>query len=1186
MATLGSLIVNIGANLGGLQKGLKKTEGLVDKAKSKFSALGAAIKTGLAVGAAAGVVAISAAATASLGAFAPFEKGMNEVFTLLPGISGQAMEQMTDQALDFSKEFGVLPEKTVPALYQAISAGVPQDNVFSFLETAQKAAVGGVTELETAVDGISSVVNAYGADVVDATKASDLMFTAVKLGKTNFEELSQNLFNVIPTAASLGVEFGDVTAALAAMTAQGTPTSVATTQMRQLLVELSKSGGKTAMMFEELSGQSFKDFVAGGGNVQQALQLMEQAAAANGVSLSDLFGSVEAGNAALALTGKGTETFTRNLEEMANSAGATDAAYATMDQGLSRTIEKLKVFGNTVLLKVGQALSPVADKILDLAMNALPSVEAGLDNVFGVIEKVQGAFERFGARGAAVSLLGQLGLEPEQIASVMGVADQVADAIGKIQGAFERFGARGAAVSILGQLGLGPEQIATVMGVFDQLTALFSGQLPASMAIFGATIERLQAGFQMFLAALQPIIPIWQQFVASLQPALPGLQTLGMIIGGVLVAAILLLMEAVASSLPTIGAILTAIVGSATSLLTGLITFVAGTVEMFVGLFTGDLARARAGAAQVLEGLVTAIVGPITYLGSVIVSIFKQGIDGAIAVWQYLYNTLVGHSIIPDMVAAIIAAVTGLVTPLVNAFYRVRDQVISTVSQFAGKLLETFDEMVSKIKDKFEVDEWLEIGKNIVLGIRDGINKNASQVFEVIKSMVTSAIEGAKNLLGIHSPSTVAEDEISGNFMLGLIRGIDKRKNSFATKIQETIAGPLGHLQNRLNDFVTQASRHGGLNDIRDEKVIDDIQRAVRKNADKLAIGVAELEAAHQLNQESMQNLILSSTGVAPKVARDLAKSMFKINGEMKQILKELLAGNAELVEAVKEAQAQFNLAKLGLGSGLLQLGTTALDRFSSEAEAAAAQINKTFGKVGDDLPITDAFRELDALTRKWVGSVAPGAAKLTNEEWARLNQLKRLGMEAVGGNRAEYERILQVARELNKVEEQRAELAKQQADLQFMQQQLSLLQTLKDFGINPADIFGGLEFGLDASLPDLIEAVRRAVAAIINTVDDDLQIASPSKVMGKRGRWIVEGLAEQLTRGRSRLAGLMTDLSSSLTGAFEPALKGLSGGSLAVVQAEGSPRQVNEYHLHYNGSAPGDVRRDYSMLAATVGRP
>lgn len=295
--------------------------------------------------------------------FSGFEKQMNEVFTLLPGISGEAMGKMTDQVKTFATEFGVLPTEVVPALYQSLSSGVPADNVFTFLETAQKLAKGGVTDLATAVDGLSGTVNAYGADVLSAGQASDLMFKTVTLGKTTIAELSASLFQVNPTAAGLGVAFGDVTAALAAMTLQSIPTSVATTQLRQLFVELSKEGSGAAETFTGLSGKTFRDFIAGGGNVQQALQIMEQGAADAGLSISDMFGSVEAGSAALALTGGGTEAFSNALSGMANSAGATDAAFDTMNKGLGATLDKLKAKFAVVLLNIGEQIAPTVGAI-------------------------------------------------------------------------------------------------------------------------------------------------------------------------------------------------------------------------------------------------------------------------------------------------------------------------------------------------------------------------------------------------------------------------------------------------------------------------------------------------------------------------------------------------------------------------------------------------------------------------------------------------------------------------------------------------------------------------------------------------------------------------------------------------------------------------------------------------------
>src|SRR5210317_1768312 len=236
----------------------KKFLGNVGKVGKKFSDVGAQMKsTGdtinkvfAGIGAAAGL-----AATKSLTAFRDFETGMNEVFTLLPGTSQKTFDQINKDVLKLSKEIGRLPEDVIPALYDSLSAGVPPDNVFTFLEVANKLAVGGATELGVAVDGLTTVVNAFGSDVISVGEASDIIFTAVKGGKTTVEELSKAMFNVAPIAASMGIEFGNVTAAVATLTASGTPTSVAMTQIKSTLSELSKPTSKLSKLFMELTGK-------------------------------------------------------------------------------------------------------------------------------------------------------------------------------------------------------------------------------------------------------------------------------------------------------------------------------------------------------------------------------------------------------------------------------------------------------------------------------------------------------------------------------------------------------------------------------------------------------------------------------------------------------------------------------------------------------------------------------------------------------------------------------------------------------------------------------------------------------------------------------------------------------------------------------------------------------------------
>ena len=303
----------------------------------------------------------------SVQTFGTFQSGMQEVFTLLPNISDQAMGAMTGDVQDFAREFGRLPEEVVPALYQALSAGVPQGNVFEFLETAQAAALGGVTTLETAVDGLSSVTNAYGADVISVGQASDIMFQTVRLGKTDFEQLSGSLFNVIPTAASLGVTFQDVAANMAAMTAQGTPTSVATTQLRQLMVEASKSGTQLDQTLRDLHGKGFADLIADGMTTAQIMESLRGSMPEQ--EFRDLFGSVEASNAALSITSDTAESVIDSFGGLADVTGATAGAMETMVGTYDQLLARAEASEAVLKAQAGEALSPLARKWQELRLS-------------------------------------------------------------------------------------------------------------------------------------------------------------------------------------------------------------------------------------------------------------------------------------------------------------------------------------------------------------------------------------------------------------------------------------------------------------------------------------------------------------------------------------------------------------------------------------------------------------------------------------------------------------------------------------------------------------------------------------------------------------------------------------------------------------------------------------------------
>lgn len=363
-----SITALLGIDDSGVDKGLKGAKGKLGKFKD-------GLKTAGKVGGAA--VAAAAAATVAFGVksvktFASFEKGMNEVFTLLPNISKKGMDDMSKQALDLSTKMGILPDKVVPALYQALSAGVPPDNVFKFLETAAKASIGGATDLATAVDGLSSVVNSYGADSVDANKAADLMFTTVKLGKTTMEELSATLYNVLPVASSVGVGFDQVSAALAALTAKGVPTAQATTQLRQAILSLTApaEGQRKAMAGLGIDVDKLKEEIKKPGGLIKAMNMIKTAAKGDAEVMKKLLGSVEGMQAVLALTSDDGKKFNEMLGEMDKAGGATDKAFKQMDQGVSRTFDRLEGMFEKFKVLIGKALAPVL-KALEPVLTAI-----------------------------------------------------------------------------------------------------------------------------------------------------------------------------------------------------------------------------------------------------------------------------------------------------------------------------------------------------------------------------------------------------------------------------------------------------------------------------------------------------------------------------------------------------------------------------------------------------------------------------------------------------------------------------------------------------------------------------------------------------------------------------------------------------------------------------------------------
>lgn len=358
-----------------------KAEGKLKGFASKVGSL--ATKGMVALGAS--IVAVGGMATK---AFGDFEESLNKVETIAD-TTVMSMDEIKEGVIDLSNEMGIASGDLNEALYQTISATGDTGNALAYVETASKLAKGGFTEVTKAIDGATSVMNAYGqSGEENFNKIADIMITTQNLGKTSVDELAGSLYNVIPTASSLGVEFEQVGAAMATMTAQGTPTSVATTQLRSAMQELSKDGTKASDIFKKMSGQTFKEFIVEGGNLSDAMLVMGDYAQKSNLEISDLFSSTEAGAVALALTGDGADKFNESLLAMNDSAGATQLAYETMSKGINDAFGKLKNAMGNVLIQLGDKLAPLFEKLANWIIEHMPEIQAIIETTFEVVGQV------------------------------------------------------------------------------------------------------------------------------------------------------------------------------------------------------------------------------------------------------------------------------------------------------------------------------------------------------------------------------------------------------------------------------------------------------------------------------------------------------------------------------------------------------------------------------------------------------------------------------------------------------------------------------------------------------------------------------------------------------------------------------------------------------------------------------
>ena len=280
-----------------------------------------------------------------------FEKSFANVLTLLDKASkAKYGELLKGTSVAIMRKYGLAVEDTNKAMFDAISAGVKATDVFNVLDASAKLAVGGVTDLNSAVKGVASVMNAFNLSSSESLDIASAFFQAQKFGITYIDDMVKSMGRANTIAKLSGASYREMLAAFTAITKSGLNTEEAITGLRNIFKELVASSGEAAAELNRLG-------IATGSNaVQQrgfigVLDDLNEAYLENNEIIPKIFGNIRGLTGIMGVVGERYADFRFILEQvndaMASNEALNDAVSTQMDT-ISKKLDILKSAWDTL----------------------------------------------------------------------------------------------------------------------------------------------------------------------------------------------------------------------------------------------------------------------------------------------------------------------------------------------------------------------------------------------------------------------------------------------------------------------------------------------------------------------------------------------------------------------------------------------------------------------------------------------------------------------------------------------------------------------------------------------------------------------------------------------------------------------------------------------------------------------
>lgn len=721
---------------------------------STFQSVGSAMTKNL-------TVPIAGAGVAVAGVAAKFESAMSEV-AAISGASGDELQALTDKAQEMGATTKFSASESAAALKYMAMAGWDTEAMLNGINGVMQLAAASGEDLASTSDIVTDAMTAFGLSADQSTRFADVLAQTANRSNTSVALMGETFKYVAPVAGALGYSIEDTSVAIGLMANSGIKGSQAGTSLKNVLTNLAKPTDQVQSYMNKLN-ISLTDSA---GNVKPLNQLLnEMRDGFNGLTEAEKaeyaagIAGKEGMSGLLAIVNSSQTDFDNLTEAINNSGGAAQNVADVMMDNLGGQLTILKSTLEGIAISFGNILLPTVKKVVESLQGFLTWLNELTDGQKQLVVTIAMVVA---AIGPVLLIIGKLITAVTNVIKVVNLLTPAFAALNAVMAA------NPVGIIIVAIAGL----VAALVTLYNknetfrnfvntawaQIKEVISGVVNALVTFFTATIP----------GAIDAVVA-WFQTLAD-----------------------------------NISNFFTVVIPEKINALVQWFTELPERIGYAIGFAIGTLANWVVSLAEK-----AAEVGPQVI--DAIANFFSQ-LPGKI--WDFLVQTatnfanwvvqaketalIVGPQIIDTVVNFFLQLPERIWNALLNAIAKIKQwgsDIISWARTAIPNVIRTIISFFEELPGKM-----LEIGKNLLRGLADGISSAVGAVVNKVKSVAGSILNGFKDAFDIHSPSK-ATAKMGNMLMQGLAGGVSDSSNvvmSAVMKMADTLITKLESLVSQV----------------------------------------------------------------------------------------------------------------------------------------------------------------------------------------------------------------------------------------------------------------------------------------------------------------------------------------------------------------------------------------------------